>query len=371
MNLQALLPRSLLARSGAESVITRFWHWWSAEILYFVPAGLRAAFDKQERLLLVSVRDSDLIIEYRHGSAREQLQTISLLDKPETAANAIQANTQAAISDSDVVIVELSAARAARRQVSLPFGTEDRIAEVLGYEMDRLTPFASKDTYFHYHTVNRDMSRRVINIELVIALRQTVDDVLNRLEKNGIKATQLTVAGAVDTRTNLLPSDKRVSAVSTLPRVPAALTALAVILAMVAIAFPLLHQRSELAQLDEEISQLKPAAIAADQIRTQIAETARQSGFFNDKWADTPTKISMLNEIARIVPDDTWLSRVQINGMTVRIQGESDDASSLIGLVEASALLRDARFSSPVTKNPRTSNDRFVIEMSIDTEGAD
>jgi len=283
----------------------------------------------------------------------------------------LQLSAQTVIPDSDAVIVELSAAQAARRQVSLPFGTEDRIAEVLGYEMDRLTPFASKDTYFHYHIVNRDMGRRVINIELVIALRHTVDDLLSRLEQHGIKATQLTVAGAVDTRTNLLPSDKRASNVSKLPRVPAALTALATILAMIAIAFPLLHQRSELTRLDEEISQLQPAAIAADQIRSEIAETARQSGFFNDKWADTPTKISMLNEIARIVPDDTWLTRVQINGMTVRIQGESDDASSLIGLIEAAALLRDARFSSPVTKNPRTSNDRFVIEMSIKTEGAD
>ena len=79
-----------------------------------------------------------------------------------------------------------------------------------------------------------------------------------------------------------------------------------------------------------------------------------------------PTKIRLLDEITRVMPDDTWLSQVQVKGGIVRIQGESEGASSLIGLMENSDLLRDVSFSSPVTKNPRTSNDRFVIQASIE-----
>ena len=83
----------------------------------------------------------------------------------------------------------------------------------------------------------------------------------------------------------------------------------------------------------------------------------------------TDTSWPAVDESARVRNSVTLV--VQVDGNTVRIHGESERASSLIGLIEESALLKDARFSSPVTKNPRTSNDRFVIEAVIDSgEGA-
>jgi general secretion pathway protein L len=121
--------------------------------------------------------------------------------------------------------------------------------------------------------------------------------------------------------------------------------------------------------LEERISELQPAAVAADETRSAIIEADRQGSFFADKRNSTPTKIQLLDEISRIVPDDTWLTRIQVNGATVRIQGESEGASSLIGLIEESELLQNASFSSPVTKNPRTTNDRFVIEAQIEMGG--
>lgn len=374
MNLNAFVARALPNRMGKESPFVQFWNWWSSELLYFVPPRLRELFDKKERSLLVSVRESELLVEYRHGIEREQCDPISLVDKPESGPEAKQSGSRDVYPESDTAIVELSPLQAARRQVTLPFGTEDRIADVLGFEMDRFTPFASKDVYFDYRVAGRDPGRRVMIIDLVVALRKTVDDILDRLVRRGINASRVTLAGANDPAdrgqavVDLLPKARRVSTASRLPRVPAALTALAVVLAIVAVAYPLVQQRIALSSLGDEISRLSPGAAAADQVRSEIAETARQSGFFADKWASTPTKIHLLDEISKVVPDGTWLTRIQINGTTVRIHGESEGASSLIGLIEESDLLRDARFSSPVTKNPRTANDRFVIEMQIELE---
>jgi general secretion pathway protein L len=365
MNLQAMLPRVLMRRDGVDSLLRRFWTWWSTELLYFVPPAIRDAFDKQERVLLVSVRDNELLVDYRHGDEHHRADRISLLDGPVR-----DAESESAIPETDRVIVNLSVAQAARRQVSLPIGAEDRLGDVLVFEMDRLTPFSAADIYYDYRVVNRDPAHGTITVDLVIALRKTIDDLLGRLAQRNIEVSQLTLVGAAAS-TNLLPKDRRASVGPKLPIIPTVLTGVAAILAIIAIAYPLAMQRVEISQLEREVGELRPTALAADEIRAKIAAAAQQSDFFTERWNRAPTKIQMLNELARLIPDDTWLTRIEVNGETVRIHGESEGASSLIGLIEESRLLQDPQFSSPVTKNPRTRNDRFVIEALVESgEGA-
>ena len=375
MNLRSLAPRLFATHSGSESLLHRFWKWWSGELLNFVPAPFRKYFDHEAQVLIVSANDTDMTVELVHGMDRRQIERISLDGEPAKTTAKAQAESQPPYPDVDAAVVELAPTQALNRQVSLPFGTEDRIEDVLGFEMDRLTPFAKDDVYFHYFVEGRDTERRVINIQLVVALRKVVDDILERLRVRGIVPSKITLHGATEstdralTSVNLLPSNKRIKTKSKYEVVPTALTVLAGLLAVIVIAYPLVHQALWLQSLDEEISRLAPAAIAAEKTQTEIADARRLGGFFADKWASAPTKIHLLNELTRIIPDDTWLARVQIQGTTVRIHGESEGASSLIGLLEESDEFRDTRFSSPVTKNPRTSTDRFVIEAQIKTSG--
>ena len=225
---------------------------------------------------------------------------------------------------------------------------------MLGYEMDRLTPFAKDDVYSHHRVAKRDTARGIICIDLVIALKKTVDELLSVLEQRGINASKVTLSGAAASNRPrpgigqpVCHSKSVPSVASRWPIIPSALTVLAAVLVMAAIAYPLVQQNIVLGQLENEVSELAPAAIAAGKTRDDIATAARQSGFFAEKWASMPTKIRVLDELTQVVPDDTWLTRIQMDGATVRIHGESEGASSLIGLIEASDLFRDVRFSSP------------------------
>lgn len=359
MNLQALITARVFGRRSLRTTLRRFWSWWSHEILQVVPARFRDALDQQERVLFVSVQESDLVLEYRHGPDRKPVDRISLLGEPDSGEA-----SQSEAPETDQVIVELSATHAARRQVSLPVGTEDRMADVLGYEMDRLTPYANGDVYFDYQIAARDADRKTVRVELVLALRKTIDDMLARLARRGIRPSSVAVAGTAASL-NLLPPGLRVSAARSSGILPGLLTGLAVGLAVVALAYPLVTQRVEMARLEAEIAELRPAALAADEIREEVSAAKQRSAFIADRWKRSPARIAVINEMASAIPDDTWLSRIQINDNIVRIHGESENASALIGLLEASEIFEGAHFSSPVTKNPKTSNDRFVIEATV------
>ena len=69
-----------------------------------------------------------------------------------------------------------------------------------------------------------------------------------------------------------------------------------------------------------------------------------------------------------MLPHDTWLERWQVKGDTLQIIGQSAKASALIGVIEASPLFVDAAFMSPITTDPRTSKERFVLGARISKE---
>lgn len=71
--------------------------------------------------------------------------------------------------------------------------------------------------------------------------------------------------------------------------------------------------------------------------------------------------LDLLNGIAGALPDDSYLIGLNWSGGEVTITGLAANASSLIGLLEASPILSEVRFSAPVARDQRLDRDRFSI----------
>ena len=82
------------------------------------------------------------------------------------------------------------------------------------------------------------------------------------------------------------------------------------------------------------------------------------------KSCRSPT-ICVLEEVAQRLPDSTWLDRFELRGETLQVAGSSDAASSLIEVLEGSAILSGARFVSPVTQDLRSGRERFHISTQV------
>ena len=78
--------------------------------------------------------------------------------------------------------------------------------------------------------------------------------------------------------------------------------------------------------------------------------------------------MDLLRELTLILPVDTWVERLQIKGDSLQINGQSTKASALVGILEASDMLDSARFLSPVTTDPRTNKERFLLGAHISGE---
>ncbi len=86
--------------------------------------------------------------------------------------------------------------------------------------------------------------------------------------------------------------------------------------------------------------------------------------------------MALLEEVTRILPDNTWLQQLEIHGADITMQGNTGSSASLIGLFEQAALLENAHFKSPLVKvqvaeaepkltKAQTGEERFQLAAGI------
>ena len=88
------------------------------------------------------------------------------------------------------------------------------------------------------------------------------------------------------------------------------------------------------------------AALQAETLKKRLTAAMDLSRVLIDRKAQVPTTTILLADITNRLPDDTWLTQLQIRQGTLTLSGVSPSSSPLIALLEASPFLAQVRFGS-------------------------
>ena len=343
--------------------ISKFWSWWSAELIATLPAATREAIANTNKRVVVSMIDAEWVFTSGNNSRTETIARLPIdaTERPDVLP--------AQVSE---FVFSLPTEKVLRRTLTLPLAAEENLREVLGFEMDRQTPFALHQVYYDYRITGRHTATNTITVDLVVSPRSIVDEFRTAMQKLDVPPDTVTTEddnGEV-LPVNLLPVPMRPTRQFSIPRLNTLLMTAGIMLLVVALALPPLLHRSEIALLEDEISVAETLGQSGLELQRDVERITKTSEFLTEKKRSSVMVLQILEEVSRVLPDNTWLTRFDVNESEVQLQGQSTSAADLIQLLESSTLFKDARFRSPVVQVPRTDKERFHLSVQLETAEA-
>jgi len=263
------------------------------------------------------------------------------------------------------VVLWLPAAWILRKHLVLPLAARADLPRLLGYEMERETPFSLGEIWWTHRVLKVDESSRTIEVEMILVPRAPVEPVLERLRAEGMEPAWIECednAGSMD----LIPLGTAPPPRMRLDRFlrgPGARLGIAAAgLATVAVTLPFARQYYELGVSAGEIARLRADKSFRPEngIEAQVAAERSRLGH----------PLAALAEVTRLFPDGTYLTGFSLQGGIVRLTGFSPDAAGLIGILAKSPVFSDPALASPVTRSAETGLESFVIRAGFGAGGA-
>ncbi|MTW22374.1 PilN domain-containing protein [Allochromatium palmeri] len=256
------------------------------------------------------------------------------------------------------------------RTVSFPSQVRANLPQVIRYELDRLSPFESKDVLFDFAAQSGSKSAERLRLDLALCRRDLIDGWVERLQALGAPVDRITWDGAWS-GANLLPSEQRPKR-RRLRLTLSSVSVAASLLLVVAILVTPLWQKHQIArQLETEVARLRVQAIAVDEVRQELERVRQGSTAVLQSKLEQPSILEMLRELTTRIPEDTWVQNLEFSAGQVDLRGESGQATALIAILEQAPGIEGVSFGSPVTQIARTGKERFNIAFRYTQGGAE
>ncbi len=353
------IPLQRLKARYEASPLPAFLDWWFGQLRALLPTRWQAALRTERAWIEIEPVPGgvDLRLPGQAGEAREAVRA----DSAEAVAEIVERFAHEARDARRVLL--LPPARVLRRILPLPAAARERLQSVLGFELDRQTPFKPDQVHFDAKVRGEEAGGKQIRVEIALVPRSRLDEALAALGPLAATLDAVDVRGLEGRRAgfNLLPPERRVRRANLWLWINTGLVVAFLLLLLLAMNQTLANREAALARLDAEVETQRAEARAVNQFRRGLDEAVEGANFLAVRRAQQPIMADLLNELTRLLPDDTYLERLNFDGERVTMHGLSSQAAALLTLLQSSQLLRDPSLSGPIQPDQRAGKDRFQI----------
>lgn len=345
-----------------------FLDWWFGELSGLVPTALRTALRPAARTIAVAIDEDRISLTRKEGGSDESLGQFDI--RTGDFGPTLQAL--------DRLVSKFPTARwrwglyldhntALHDRLYLPIAAKENFYEAVEFQINRQTPFQRGEVYFDCCTVPGTSTARTLCVDYVIAPIAKVDSALQRLASMGVPVDFVTTqseAAADGPRFNLLPHRGK-SHGRRGTRLNAVLTGLAMLLAATVVYLSLDNDRRHAAALAAQVDSLRNEARVASQLRSAYAAEQRSRNYVLKLKRENDSVIKILNDLTRLVPDDSWISRFTYKGGDIQIVIHAPESASIVRLVEGSEQFAGAKMMTAVRKRKNESRESFTLGFSV------
>ena len=342
-----------------------FFTWWGAGLASWLPTRWRQLLAASADRLLLQVEGD--CIRLRRLMAGE-LQDLAIL--PMLVSRGSQDDPLAGVLTGSAADLPrwllLPATSGLRRTLQLPGAARERLREVLGFEIERQTPFAASDVLYDGRVL-RVREDGQLQVELVVVPRKHFDDANAALAglSPWLAGVDLADADGRPLDINLLPVSQRKLRVNpwrwwNLILAILLLTGLTLGLAQI------LANRNEAArQLQTDVDVRSTQARSVSQQRQRLVDAVEGGVYLQQQRNARAPVVEVMDELAKRLPDETYLEKAAVEGGQLTIIGLSNQAAALVGKLEGARQWNAPALSGALQPDPRTRSDRFTLVAQL------
>jgi general secretion pathway protein L len=343
-------------------MIREFFAWWFGQLAELLPRGLRrTALTAVDAVVIKPIGPLGRGIEAvaiglrRNGRetplGRFGLGATDLAELPRATGR----TTVLRLGEPDVL----------GKTLTLPLAAERELNQVLGFEMDRETPFKPEEIYWNHRIEGTDRQTGRLSVRLVLLPKANLAPLLTALGRFGIRPRRAEIADGPDAGAYLpLEGDGgRVRHPSN--RLMWSAAVCCAVLGLAVVVTPFVRQGIALASLEQQIAVGRTAATEADSLRQEIDRLAGSADFIEGERDKAGRPLVVLAAATRVLPDDTYLTEMELQKRKVTLTGRSAAAARLIGPLAADGTFRNPGFTAPVTRVEALHTELFTINSEV------
>lgn len=350
------------------------------ELASMVPKRVSMAFAGDASLIDVAVEDAALVLVKADAGADVRVQELKRVQ----LASRDAAGMRSALDDllrgegRDVRVL-VSPQHVLRKRVVLPMATEENLRDVVGFDMDRQTPFTADQVYFGAAVVSRDPARDRIEVEVVAVPKSAIESWLTEMRAAGVSVHSIVAAdefSAASKRTTapieLLPkSAGPARRWSNMQRINVGLLLLALLLILATVLLPIWQKR-------EMVKELMPLAVKADaefkitqKVTEEYTRLANEYNFVVGKKHTNYPMVMLVDEITKISPDTMWIQNFEYKLLPktreLQLAGEAASVSKVIESLEQTPFLQNTSQRQASRQGSRPNIEYFTLASEVKT----
>lgn len=331
-------------------MLIQFLSWWWRQILSLAPARLRRP----------AVLPDAVIVSIEHLADTPGDSAGALLlrrDGAETVTAPLRLGAGAPLAANARLptVLRLPRGSVLRRDMTLPAAAERDLANVMEYEIDRLTPFMAEEILWGIEGMRRDAAQK-LKFSLLLTLRAPVETLLETLARQNLKPAYIEDEGGRIALAAQAAGPDRLLRYG--------MAGLCAVLLVACLSIPFIRQQMALQDTQAQIEALRPAAAQAAALRARLAE-AQSGQAAIAAAAQAGDALQTLAALTDALPDGTWLTDFTLKSGDLTIDGQSSNAAKLIAVLAAAPGFHNPVFVAPVTRAINGQADIFSIRTSV------
>jgi general secretion pathway protein L len=250
------------------------------------------------------------------------------------------------------------------RAVDFPRQAADFLGGMIRAQIDRLTPWTASEAVFGL-TEPVPISGDRIALTLAATSKQTIEPLVKLAQDLGAASVVGRVApGDVANGTDEVTMfERRLTGTSAIDaprllRVVLLGTCVAALASFAISTYVVGSLEAEQQELGQRIAQRRAA------LRLNPANGSAETLLARRKQT-SPSSVMVLEGISRVLPDTTYVTELRIEGDKMQVAGLTQDAPSLIRLIEQSPQFTRATFFAPTTRASEDPGERFHVEAHV------